>query len=288
VAQEPFGKIGFIQGRLSPLVDGKIQAFPWPYWRDEFGLAAKHGFHLMEWTLDQNRLYENPLMTKEGLEEIRRLSAKYGITVASLTGDCFMQAPFFKAAGQAREELLVDLEQILINSASLGIKWVVLPLVDNGHLEDQRQEEVLLAGLERAKPILRDARVELVLESDFPPERLAAFIEGLEPQYFGINYDIGNSAALGYNHEEEIAAYGDRILNVHIKDRLRDGGTVPLGQGDADIPGALHSLKSAGYVGNYILQAARATDGDHVGVLCRYRDMVEKWLSESRWDGSAI
>ena len=28
-------RIGFMQGRLSPQVDGKIQAFPWVHWRDE-------------------------------------------------------------------------------------------------------------------------------------------------------------------------------------------------------------------------------------------------------------
>jgi hexulose-6-phosphate isomerase len=279
--------IGFMQGRLSPLIDGKIQAFPWPYWRNEFVLAAEHGFHLMEWTLDQDRLYENPLMTKEGAEEIRRLSVKYGITVASLTGDFFMQAPFYKAAGRAREQLLLDLEQVLIKSGSLGIKWVVLPLVDNGQLENQHQEEILITGLKRVKNILKDIRVQLAFESDFPPQRLAAFIEKLEPEYFGINYDIGNSAALGYNHEEEIAAFGDRIFNVHVKDRLRGGGTVPLGQGDADLPGALTSLKSAAYVGNFILQTARALDGDHVGVLCKYRDMVKQWFKMSRKDGSA-
>ncbi|MHB9073510.1 MAG: sugar phosphate isomerase/epimerase family protein [Desulfobaccales bacterium] len=280
--QADLPEIGFMQGRLSPLIDGKIQSFPWPYWREEFGLAANYGFHLMEWTLDQDRLSENPLMTKEGAEEIRRLSAKHGITVASLTGDCFMQAPFYKAAGQAREQLLSNLEQILINSGSLGIKWVVLPLVDKGRLEDQHQEEALLADLERVKNILRDARVQLVFESDFSPEPLAAFIKRLDPEYFGINYDIGNSAALGYNHEEEIAAYGERILNVHVKDRLYGGGTVPLGQGAANIPGVLKSLKSAGYAGNYILQAARAPNGDHIGVLCKYRDLVKKWLNESR------
>ena len=38
--------IGFMQGRLSPLVNGKIQAFPWDYWRDEFSLANKYNFNI--------------------------------------------------------------------------------------------------------------------------------------------------------------------------------------------------------------------------------------------------
>ena len=54
----------------------------------------------------------------------------------------------------------------------------------------------------------------------------------------------------------------------------------PLGQGAADIPGALQALKAAGYQGAYILQTARAEDGDHAGALCRYRDLVAGWLKE--------
>ncbi len=59
-------RIGFMQGRLSPLVDGRIQAFPWTAWKDEFPIAAQNGLRLMEWTLDQDRLYENPLLTEQG------------------------------------------------------------------------------------------------------------------------------------------------------------------------------------------------------------------------------
>ena len=32
-------KIGFMQGRLSPLIGGKIQSFPWDNWECEFAIA---------------------------------------------------------------------------------------------------------------------------------------------------------------------------------------------------------------------------------------------------------
>ena len=32
-------KIGFMQGRLSSKVNGKIQAFPWESWKEEFEIA---------------------------------------------------------------------------------------------------------------------------------------------------------------------------------------------------------------------------------------------------------
>ena len=72
-------------------------------------------------------------------------------------------------------------------------------------------------------------------------------MEDLDPCFFGINYDIGNSASYGYNHMEEISAYGDRILNVHVKDRKYMGSTVPLGSGDAQLQSALEELLLHGY-----------------------------------------
>ena len=32
-------RIGFMQGRLSPMVNGKIQAFPYETWKNEFAIA---------------------------------------------------------------------------------------------------------------------------------------------------------------------------------------------------------------------------------------------------------
>jgi L-ribulose-5-phosphate 3-epimerase len=70
-------KIGFMQGRLSPVINGKIQEFPWDSWQLEFDVASSLGFEIMEWTLDQDRLYENPLMTKKGQLDIIKLCDTY-------------------------------------------------------------------------------------------------------------------------------------------------------------------------------------------------------------------
>ncbi len=273
-----------MQGRLSPLIDGKIQAFPWPYWQNEFSIAAENGFGIMEWTLDQERLYENPLMNSMGRAKIRQLMSQYNISIPSLTGDCFMQAPFYKLPKQ-HKSLLNDLNNIINACADLDVKTILIPLVDKGRLENKQQEEVLLEGLAQFKPILKKNKIKISFESDFEPLKLAEFIAQLEPEYFGITYDIGNSAALGYKPEKEIQTYGHRIINVHIKDRVLGGITVPLGQGDADIPAALQALHHIGYSGNYILQTARADNDDHVGVLCHYREQVSEWLAET---GSVI
>jgi L-ribulose-5-phosphate 3-epimerase len=277
----PSERIGFMQGRLSALVDGKIQAFPWNEWRQEFPRAKALGLGRMEWTIDQERLRENPLMTEAGRGEILRLSLQNAIEIRSLTGDCFMQAPFWKAAGQAQEALATDLDLVLASSAALGIEFVVIPLVDNGKIETAEQEEILLRRLlDRSASLLRQ-RVKIVFESDLRPAELARFIVKLPAESFGINYDIGNSAALGYDCSEEIAAYAPRILNVHVKDRLRGGTTVPLGTGAAELAKAIRQIESSGYSGQYILQTARAADSDHAGALARYRDMAVRWIEDA-------
>lgn len=271
-------QIGFMQGRLSPPVNGMIQAFPWDHWQAEFATAQANGFGLMEWTLDQGRLHENPLMTAAGRSKISVLMQRHGVRVLSLTGDCFMQAPFYKADGAVRTVLLDDLRGVIAACAELKVRYIVVPLVDNGRLENAGQEEALIAGLKEVEPLLVSTGVKVIFESDYPPLRLRTFIDRLPVQYYGINYDIGNSASLGFDPVEEITTYGSRIDNVHVKDRVRAGTTVPLGSGNANFPAVFRELKRVGYAGCYILQTARATDGNHAGVLCHYRDMVVDWL----------
>lgn len=272
-------RVGFMQGRLSPLIDGRIQAFPWPCWRDEFVLAQRQGFGLMEWTLDHECLYENPLLTVGGQSEIKELCRCNNIQIPSLTGDCFMQAPFWKAHGENVESLKRDFRAIVDACAAVGISMIVVPLVDNGAIENSDQEDVLVGFLKNESQTLSRKGLRIIFESNFSPRELARFIGRLDPVLFGINYDIGNSAALGFDPNEEFDAYGNRIVNVHVKDRVFGGTTVPLGTGAAKFETVFSRLAQLGYAGNYILQTARATDGEHAKVLSRYRDMTKEWLS---------
>jgi hexulose-6-phosphate isomerase len=273
-------EIGFMQGRLSPLVNGKIQAFPWDHWREEFPLASELGIKRMEWTLDHERLLENPLMTPAGQAEILRLSHNYGIFVGSLTGDLFMQAPFWRSVGAEREQRLAEFDLVLDACAAIGIRFIVVPLVDNGAVTSEDEENCVIGALlARADRLRRDGLI-VAFECDYEPADLARFIAKLPADAFGVNYDIGNSAALDYDSETEIAAYGARIVNVHIKDRVKGGTTVPLGTGNANLPGTMKSILATGYRGAFILQTARAADGNHAGALRRFRDMSAAWLAE--------
>ena len=273
-------KIGFMQGRLSPLVNGKIQAFPAEHWRSEFASAQSIEISMMEWTIDQDGLYENPFLTSEGQKEILDLSKKHNVLIPSLTGDCFMQEPFYKA-GYNKVERLKDFDNIIKACGFLSCRFIVFPLVDNGALKTEAEEELLISEMLKREQLLKDNNVKIVFESDYPPLRLKEFIAKLPKETFGINYDIGNSAALGFEPTSEFKAYGDRVLNVHIKDRVFGGTTVPLGTGDANFEAVFKGLSANHYSGNYILQTARSSEGRHAEFVSQFTlfalERLKKW-----------
>lgn len=276
-------KVGFMQGRLSPKVNGRIQSFPTNFWEDEFALAQLNDFHLMEWTIDydSNDLYNNPLLSHEGVVKIHSLCQKFSVHIPSLTGDCFMQKPFWKSEKSQRDALFDDFFNIINAAAKIGIKYIVIPLVDNGKIESHSQEQILIKALSTLDDFYVKNNLYILFESDLNPSSLSKFINPLNPKIYGVNYDVGNSASLGYQPKNEILAYGNRIHNVHIKDRLQGGSTVELGAGNANFKDVFDCLHKINYQGNYILQTARAHDDNHVSVLCRYRDMVCDWIKTS-------
>lgn len=267
-------RIGFMQGRLSPLVDGKIQAFPYGFWQSEFELAAINKYRLIELTLDYEDPFTNPLMSDGGRSEILELSSKFRVKTPSVTGDCFMQKPFWKATKLTRHRLIENFYRVIEACGDVGATFLIVPLVDNGAISSSKELKLIIDVVNEAKPLLCAYGVKIAFESDFEPNDLYEMIHKFDYSTVGINYDIGNSACLGYDPSEEIMAYGHRILNVHVKDRPFGGITVPLGQGDANFPEVFRALKRVQYSGNFVLQTARAKEGKHLEALNLYRDFT--------------
>ena len=97
----------------------------------------------------------------------------------------------------------------------------------------------------------------LSMETDLEPEKFKEFIESFFPIKIFVNFDMGNSASLGFNPETEIQTLGNYIINVHIKDRILNGSTVPLGTGAVRFKTVFKKLKEINYSGDFILQTAR-------------------------------
>jgi hexulose-6-phosphate isomerase len=274
-------RIAVMQGRLLPPSDGCFQCFPKKQWREEFPLAEAAGLDAIEWIFDSPGESENPMGTDEGLAEMRRLSEEHGIAVVSVCADYFMERPLVNASAAESEERIEKLRWLLERCKALGVRRVVIPFVDNSRIENDADEARAVELLGRVLGDAEKANTELHLETSLDPQRFRSLLDKLPHPYLKANYDSGNSSSLGYDVKEEIAAYGDRIGSVHIKDRVRGGGTVPLGTGDADIPVLLAELFRIGYSGDFVMQIARSEAGQELAWIRQNRELVVNQLHDA-------
>lgn len=252
-------RLGVMEGRLLPKYQGRYQAHPVGTWADEFPVAAGFGLELIEFILDFNDAEDNPLLAPGGLDALSAVSQETGVKVVSICADYFMEAPLHR--GDKRDLAAATLTRVLDNAARLGVTDVVIPCVDHSRVESAAQEDALVAALGAALPHAESLGINLSLETDLDPKRFAALLSRLPSPRISVNYDIGNSASWGYDPEEEWAAYGDRVSDVHIKDRVLGGGSVVLGTGNADIPRVLELMSRHDFQGPVIMQAFRDDEG---------------------------
>ena len=271
--------IGFIQGRLSPITNNRIQQFPWDTWQNEFSIASKNDINLIEWTIDTFKFYLNPLINLNQWEEINTIASKNNILIPSVTCDYFMENPPWKSDIDLIKKGIIAIFQGMKN---ISAKILVVPLVDNSSLLDSSNADTVKNLFTDLIPEMIQNNIQIAFECDLNPEELLHFISEFDKNYFGINYDIGNSASLGFDPNKEFQAYGSRITNVHVKDRKINGPTISLGEGDADFLRIFGLLHEVNYQGNLILQTARSNEGKDAEVLVKYKKLVEGWWRDAK------
>lgn len=265
-----------MQGRLTKMENNQIQIFPSKSWENEFLLAKKLGFKFLEWTIDYKKFLQNPIFLKYGINKIKKLSKLYNIQIKSLTGDCFMQKPFWKL--KKHKNLILDLKKIIVACHKIGITYVVVPLVDNGSIKEAWQEKKLIRIFIGLQKFLKKKKVKIVFESDYEPKKLKNFIKKFNKNIFGINYDSGNSASLGFSIKEEFKCYKNYIKRIHIKDRILGGSTVRLGKGNVDFAELFKHIKKKKFKNSLILQTARSKNNNDINEIKINLKYLKKWI----------
>lgn len=251
-----------MQGRLTTPSHGSYQEFPASNWKEEFVQVKELGINGFEWVIDSKSYNSNPLTSRSGRESIKEFARRYAVSVESACADVFMEKTLLDDAGKIIEENVKILYEVIEFCVEMKMRYVVLPFVDNSRLRMPNHALNLAELLNDLIPKLEKLPLEIHLETDLNPEGFSYLLESIRSDFIKVNYDIGNSASLGYNPREELNCYGGRIGSVHIKDRVRGGNTVPIGDGNADLSFVLRELRELGYAGDYVLQIARGKDGD--------------------------
>ena len=88
--------IGIMLGRLSSPISNRIQAFPVNSWKNDLTLASSIGFDVVEWVFDD--LGPNPIMSTEGISEIKTALNDIDISINSICADYFMINKLFNSS----------------------------------------------------------------------------------------------------------------------------------------------------------------------------------------------
>jgi len=252
-------EIGIMQGRLSPRIDGKIQAYPASTWQKEFEIAQEIGYAAIEWIVEKP-VETNALMTDYGKAEIKKVIVSTGVRIDYVCADIFMQQPLVRMTEETKSQNKDYLLKILKNAKEVGAIGVEIPFVDNSSIKNEKEKQEFIDAMQDAFKLAKDLDIKISLETDLSPRAFKELLEQIDLDFIQANYDIGNSASLGFDPKEELDAYGQRILNVHVKDRKLGGTTVALGTGNAKIDLVIQKLEEFGYSGGLTMQAARGED----------------------------
>lgn len=253
--------IGIMQGRLLPKFMNRFQAHPKGYWEQEFTIAKEIGISYVEFILDHNDYEVNPIMSDLGIIEMKKIIQKTGVGIRSVCADIFMEAPLHSENNSISNNSKEILLKLIENSAKLGITDIVIPCVDQSTLNCEDDQTRLIENLAEPIKFATKKKINLALETDLAPIPFLDLLNKLDSDVVKVNYDIGNSASLGFDIFEEFNLYGNRISDIHIKDRELGGGSVVLGTGNANFKSFFEVFSNLDFKGPIVMQVYRDDEG---------------------------
>ena len=268
-----------MQGRLSEPTNNQIQSFPKDTWKTEFEKAHQCGFQVLEWIFDD---ISNPLMNNSEIDKIILLSQKYNISINSVCADYFMNEKLFNVSDFELKKNFSVLSDLIVQCDKIGVKIIEIPLVDSSSLQNKDNQNEFIQNLIAFLSKL-SSNIIINLETDLPPVEFKTLLENFKDFDVYANYDTGNSASLGYSVDDEISLLEPWLKNIHIKDRLYKGQTVPLGNGDANFESFFLQLSKIHYDGDLIIQGARNlldTSLSPMDICTHYFDFVNQYVDK--------
>jgi hexulose-6-phosphate isomerase len=252
--------IGVMQGRLSERPPGKLQAFPWRSYREEFTAAAKLAFDSLEWIFELDGFEANPLWTEAGRAEIRGLIQASGVRVDSICADYFMLRRLAGEPQDALAESRAVLCRLIAHANEIGASRILIPLLESSAVDTPELQREVVESLQLAAPVAELHGVTLGLELEIAGHAYAELVGRVASPSVRAYYDTGNSTARGFDIARDVEPLLESLHAVHIKDRVVGGSSQPLGEGAANFRGFFEVLARAGFRGGFVLQHYFDTD----------------------------
>jgi sugar phosphate isomerase/epimerase len=183
------------------------------------------------------------------------------VQVKSICADYFMESSFTQPDKKKVQNSIDILNHLIDVAPSLGVENIVIPCVDQSSLNSPEKQSLFVEYVSSSLALAEKNKVNLALETDLGPKEFKHLLNCFHSPNLTVNYDIGNSASLGFNIEDELITYGSKITDIHIKDRTLNGGSIFLGNGNADFKKFYQLLSKIKYQGIFVMQVYRDDEG---------------------------
>ena len=246
-----------MQGRLSPAENNRFQFFP-NDWVAEFQQAKKLGFDGLCWFLDLDKPSLDPVKDIWGNYQVL-VELDRAVKILPIRGiDCGRYSFFGPNAETTIEDFKILLP-ILAPRLTGGI--ISIPLLENNFPKSLEAKNEVIKNLRQIAGWSKNLGLKIALETEWPAGELIDFLKQFDQTNIGVCYDIGNATSYGFDCSAEIQQLGQKIFDVHLKDRkVHSTQSMMLGTGDADFPSCFKALKEIDYRGGFTMQAWRGED----------------------------
>ena len=256
-----------VQGRTLPQIEDSIQYFP-DYWQSEFPLISQIGFNGIEWIYDKKSETSNPILTREGQNEMNFLSKKYNVDLENIVFDWFLVHPIIHDDEFTIKQKIDKLLSLIKSSHDSKFKRIIFPLLEKNSISNDEQFSDFIRILKNdVLQVLEENQIEFNLETSLPPEKELLLLKKVDSDLVNICFDMGNSASYGYDPIEVIQKLHNNFGSVHIKDRKFQGSTCPLGMGDVRFEQIFPQLLTVRYKNPFTFQIYRNKNSNNIEIL---------------------
>ena len=178
-------------------------------------------------------------------EGLQRYAAKAGLKGLTEVYASAISTDSAEAAENSIDDLLLNIE------ATVKLRCPLV--VFSGGKRQADGLKHTLVGLDKLALAITDLPIKVALEphvgSQFQNEAdYDEIFAHITTKQIGITIDTGHFHEAGVDWKALIRKYPDRIYNVHVKDHV-GSQSVPIGEGEIDMPGLLHELRVINYCG---------------------------------------
>jgi len=250
-------KLGILQGRLSPPVNGHYQEFP-NDWQKEIKEMQDLSLSGMEWLITPKSNKNNPLFTAPDLLNDKQILS---ICVDTLVDKRITEENF----------LMDNLLPVCEALSKTSIKNLTIPILDDSDLNNDKDRKQFCKIIQQFGENFPN--LNFCFEAEMPPLKLYEIVRICDNFY--VTYDTGNITSCGVDHKDFIEFFKQKIINIHIKDRTFKRQTVEPLTGDTNFDLIFKELAKINYDGFFILQTAREISGEEYNTIKKHKKIFE-------------